>query len=117
LTVAAYHGVAATGGVTGLASSQDVSATAHTSPTVTATAGDWVVQFWSDKSSGTTLWTPPGGVTPRGTSYGSGTGRTSALLADSGAPVGAGTEGGATATTNVASGRGIALTFLLKPVT
>ncbi len=116
LTVAAYQGVAATGGVSGLASSQDVSATSHTSPTVTAAAGDWVVQFWSDKSSGTTLWTPPGGVTPRGTSYGPGTGRTSALLADSGAPVAAGTHGGATATTNVASGRGIALTFLLKPV-
>jgi hypothetical protein len=117
LELAAYQGVAATGGIAAIASSQDVSTAAHTSPTVTAPAGDWVVQFWSDKSSGTTLWTPPSGVTERGTSYGSGTGRTSGLLADSGAPVAAGTYGGDTATTDVVSGRGIAWTLVLHPAT
>ena len=115
MTVAAYQGVAATDGIAAIASSQDVSKTDHTSPTVTAPAGDWVVQFWTDKNSGTTAWTAPGGVTQRDVSYGSGTGRTSALLVDSGGPVTAGTHGGATATTNVASGRGISWTFVLHP--
>ena len=76
-----------------------------------------MVRVLSDKSSGTTLWTPPSGVTERGTSYGSGTGRTSGLLADSGAPVATGTYGGATATTDVVSGRGIAWTLILHPAT
>ena len=75
------------------------------------------MQYWSDKNSSTTLWTAPGGVIERGTSYGTGSGRTSALLADSGAPVAAGTYGGDIATTDFASGRGIAWTFALKPAT
>jgi PKD repeat protein len=117
LTVAAYQGVASTGGIGAIASGVDASTTAHKSPTVSATAGDWGVQYWSDKNTTTTSWTLPGGsgVTQRGASYGTGSGRTSALLGDSGAPIPAGNYGGVTATTNTASGRGIAWTLVLHP--
>ncbi len=115
LTLAAYRGVASSGGIAAIASATDGSTMQHTSPTVTAPAGAWVVQLWSDKSSGTTAWTAPGGTTVRGTSYGAGTGRTSALLTDSGGPVSAGTRGGQVASTDAASGRAIAWTIALKP--
>ena len=114
LSVADYRGVATSGGIAAIASTTD-SGTTHTSPTVAAPAGAWVVQLWSDKSSATTAWTAPGGVTVRGTSYGASTGRTSALLADSGAPVSAGNYGGQVATTDASSGRAIAWTIALKP--
>lgn len=113
LTLAAYRGVAASGGIAGIASSTDGGSTQHTSPTVAAPAGGWVIQLWSDKSSGTTAWTAPAGTTTRGTSYGTGTGRSSALLTDSGGPVSAGTYGGQVATTDAASGRAIAWTIAL----
>ena len=75
-----------------------------------------MIQSWSDKSSGTTLWTPPSaGVTVRGTSYGAGNGRTTSLLADSGGPVSAGTYGAQTASTDASSGRAIEWTIALAP--
>ena len=115
LSVVAYRGVAGTGAIAAIASATDTSATQHTSPTVTAPAGGWVLQAWGDKSSATTGWTAPGGVTVRGTSYGSGTGWTTALIGDSGGPVAAGTYGGQVATTNSSSGRAIEWTIALAP--
>ena len=114
LTLAAYRGVASTNGIAAFANTVS-SGTAHPSPTVTAPANGWLVQVWTDKSSGTTLWTPPAGVTVRGTSFGSANGRTSALLADSGGPVAAGPQGGGVATTDASSGRAIAWTLALTP--
>ena len=117
LTVAAYQGVASTGGIAAIASSQDASPNAHKSPTVTATAGESGVQYWSDKNSNTTSWSLPGGsgVTQRGASYGTGAGRTSALLGDSGGPIPAGNYGGITTTTDATSALGIAWTLVLHP--
>jgi PKD domain/Malectin domain len=115
LTLAAYHNVAATGGVAAISSTTDAGIASHTSPSVTAPAGGLVVQLWTDKSSTTTLWTPPSGVTTRGTSYGTGSGRTSGLLVDSVGPVMGGPAGGGTATTNATSGRAVNWTVALKP--
>ncbi len=113
LTVASYRGVAASDGIADFASSTDGATTQHTSPTVNAPAGGWVVQLWIDKSSATTAWTAPNGVAVRGTSYGGNSGRTSALLADSGTSVSAGTYGGQVATTDASSGRAIEWTIAL----
>jgi hypothetical protein len=114
LTLAAYRGVASSNGIAAFANTVS-SGTSHPSPTVTAPANGWLVQVWTDKSSGTTVWTPPAGVTVRGTSYGSANGRTSALLVDSGGPVAAGVQGGGVATTDASSGRAIAWTLALTP--
>ncbi len=115
LSVAAYRGVASTGGIAEVKSAGDSDTATHVSPSATAPAGGRVVQVWTDKSSGTTSWTPPSGVTVRGTVFGAkGGGRASALLVDSGAPVSAGSSGSQTARTNAVSGKGIAWTLTLK---
>jgi hypothetical protein len=116
LTIAAYRGVATgSGGIAAIANSTDAATTSHISPVVSAPDGSWVVQVWTDKAPAGTTWTAPGGVTTRGTSYGAGAGRTSALLVDSNGPVN-GTKGGAMATSSANSGRAITWTIALKPV-
>ena len=113
LVLSAYRGVSATQAISAIASSTDSSTTQHTSPTAPAPAGGWVLQVWTDKSSGTTSWTPPSGQAVRASVYGSGTGRMTALATDSGGPVSAGPAGGLTAVTDATSGRGIAWTITL----
>lgn len=115
LSLMAYRGAAPAGAIAAIGSAVDGASTQHMSPSVTAPAGAWVVQVWTDKSSGTTAWTAPVGPTVRGTSYGAGTGRTSALLSDSGGPVSSGPQGGQVATTDASSGRAIAWTIALQP--
>jgi PKD repeat protein len=114
LTVAAYSGVDATSPVAGHATGSDAGTSSHTSPTLTAPATSTIVTFWSDKSPNTSAWTPPAGVTQRVAAYSSGTGRVSALVADAAAPSD-GHAGGLTATTDVASTRGISWTIALDP--
>ena len=115
LLLAAYRNVATTGGLADIASSADTSTATHTSPRVTAPADGWVIQAWTDKSSGTTAWTPPTGPTTRASVFGTGGGRASALLTDSGTTVTTGPNGNQTARSNSVSGRGITWTLALKP--
>lgn len=99
-------------------SSTDSSTTSHASPVVTAPGGAWVVQAWTDKASGTQVWSAPAGVTERGSVAGvQGGGQHSLLLVDSGGPVTAGSHGGQTATTSVASGKAAGWSIVLVPVT
>jgi hypothetical protein len=92
------------------ASATDNNTTSHKSPTVTGLpTGALAVTFWADKSTTTTSWTPPAGVTQRSVVYGAGGGAVSGLVADSGSAV-SGSYGGLTATTNVSSGSGAAWT-------
>ncbi|MGH3497049.1 MAG: PKD domain-containing protein [Nocardioidaceae bacterium] len=101
LSVAAYRGTSAT---PSFATAQDAaSSAAHTTPTVAAGSGAWVVSYWADKSSTTTSWTLPAGLVRRAQSVGVKTGRVASLLADSGGPVSAGTRGGLTATADAAA--------------
>ncbi len=113
LTMSAYTGVHPTDPVAAVASATDTSTSQHQSPTLTAPAGAWVVQAWTDKSSSTDDWTPPAGTTVREEVFGPGGGRISALHTDQG-PVTAGTAGGQTATTNASSGRSISWTLALR---
>jgi hypothetical protein len=113
LDVAVYSGVAAATPVN--ARVGDAGRIAHTTPTVTAPAGSWVLSMWTDKSETTTSWTAPASVTTRDTALGTGSGRFSALIADSGGPVAAGSNGGLTASTNAASSYADLWTVVLAP--
>jgi hypothetical protein len=78
--------------------------TSHVTPPLGGlNAGSWVVSYWTDKSSTTTDWTPPAGVTQRSEIVGAGAGADGGLLADSGGPV-SGSYAGQTATSNASSG-------------
>jgi hypothetical protein len=96
MTVAAYRG----GTVTTSASVLETAdGTKHTTPSVTAPSSQqWLVSYWSDKGSTTLAWAEPAGVTRRAAPVGSGSGHTSAVLADSGAAVASGNQGSLLAT-------------------
>ncbi|MGA8247953.1 MAG: PKD domain-containing protein [Nocardioides sp.] len=111
-----YSGVSTSDPVDAIAVVGDPGGTSHTTPTVTPTAGDWVVSLWTDKSPGVSAWTPPAGVTKRDDGYGTGSaGRYSVLLADSGGPVTGDPYGALTATTNSDSDKAIMWTIALRP--
>jgi hypothetical protein len=96
-------------------SSVGANTSTHTTPAVSGlTSGSWVVSFWTDKSTTTSSWTPPAGVTQRSAVYGSGSAAVSALLADSGSGV-SGSYPGQTATTNATSGSAAQWTIALTP--
>ena len=116
LSLGVYSGVSTSNPVDAFARAGDAGGTSHSSPQVTASSGDLVVTFWTDKSAAVTHWTPPGSVTRRDDAYDTGTsGRFSVLLADSGSPVGAGAYGGLTATTDSASDKTAMWTIALAP--
>ncbi len=115
LTLGVYRGVSSANPVSAFARVGDAGGTTHTTPTVSASTGDVVASFWTDKSTAVANWTAPGSVTKRSDTYDSGTsGRYSVLYADSGSPVGAGTYGGLTATTDTASDKAIMWTVALN---
>lgn len=100
------------------AGASDYSTASHTAPAVTvSTGGSWVVSFWSDKSSSTTAWALPSGVTGRDQLIGSGTSHLTGEIADSGAPVPTGTYPAQTATVGAtASPKGAMISLVLTPV-
>ena len=100
VVLAVYSGVGSSAPV--VARVGDANRAAHVSPTVTAPAGSWVVTLWADKSETTTGWTAPAGTTTRDIGLGTGGGRFTSLLVDSGGPV-SGSYGGRTASTNANS--------------
>ncbi len=112
LTVASYSGDLLAPQV--VPSAETVVRAGHTAPTVQAGAGDWAVSYWADKSSATTGFTLPGGVTARQAICGSNAGRVCSVLADSGGPLAEGPYGPLTATADSASGSATAWTILLR---
>ncbi|GAA1120130.1 hypothetical protein GCM10009582_16650 [Arthrobacter flavus] len=96
---------------------ETVSRAQHTTPTLPAAAGDWVLSYWADKTAATTSWAAPGGVTARQTGAGTGAGHMSWLAADSNGPVSGPTAGGLTATANSATGNAVMGTVVIKPGT
>ncbi len=115
LTLAVYRGASATAPVSAFAVVGDAGGTSHTTPTVTASSGDLVASFWTDKSSAVASWTPPLSVTKRSDTYDTGAAaRYSVLFADSTSPVGPGPYGGLTATTDSASDKAIMWTLALR---
>lgn len=116
MTIAAYRGAADASPITDSAVAlQTSSTTAHVTPGVTAVDGDdWLVSFWADKSSATTGWALPAGVTQRATATGTGSGHISAVLADSDGPVPSGPAGGLTATADSAGTSSVTFSVLVS---
>ena len=114
LTLAAYSGVDPTDPIKAIARVGDSAKSDHTTPSVTAGSGNWVVSYWVDKSTATTTWTAPPNVQARDTSTDDSTLRYQALLADSAGPVSAGAYGGLTATTDATSDKAIMWTIALN---
>ncbi len=112
LTVASYSGDMLSPQV--VSSAETVLRAGHTTPTVQAGAGDWAVSYWADKSSATTDFALPDGVTGRQQVCGANAGRVCSVLADSGGPVAEGGYGALTATADSASANATAWTILLR---
>jgi PKD repeat protein len=114
VTLLAYRGTAAAGPVGAHQGVAETATTgAHVTPQLTTASTAWIVSYWADNSSATTAWTAPGGQTVRNTLCGTGGGRICSLTTDSGAPVGAGNQGGLTATADSASGKATMWTVAL----
>lgn len=118
LTIAAYRGTSSTDPTLSVAAAPEPGTSAsHTTPTVAGGAsGAWRLSFWSEKSNATTAWASmPAGDTKRASAVGSGQGRMSSLLTDSGSGVSAAVQGGLTATSNSATKNATSWTILLQP--
>jgi PKD repeat protein len=117
IALLAYSGTSTSDPIAAAASAVEpaVSAT-HVTPVVNnTTTGAWLVSYWADKSSGTTDWTAPAGQTVREESIGTGGGRITALVTDSGGPVATGNQGGLAATADSTNGKATMWSFLLRP--
>ena len=76
-----------------------------------------MVSFWYDKSSTTTAWTLPAGVTQRNQTIGTGSTRVTAAIADSGTGLPPGTYPAQTASVGAtASGKGAMISLVLAPL-
>ncbi|MGL5828207.1 MAG: malectin domain-containing carbohydrate-binding protein, partial [Angustibacter sp.] len=118
-TLVAYSGADRTSPVAALAEVVDADTADHATPPVivpTAALGGRALSFWVDKSaSPATEWTVPSGTIRRAVSFGSGAGSVSTQLAETAAVLGPGTAPSRTASVNVAGGKGLSWTILLKP--
>lgn len=111
VSLAAYADVASHGPVFG-ATRAGTSSSMRT-PSVALTEGpSWVVSYWADKSSANTGWTVPPETRQRVASVGTGSGRVTAALADTGPLTGA--WPGATAASTAATGKALAWTLVLR---
>jgi hypothetical protein len=98
------------------AQSSGTNSSTLTSPTVSIGAGGtWVVSYYAAKSSTVTGWTVPSSQTTRDSDNGTGSGRINSVVADSGAPVAAGSAGGIAATTDQSYGGADSWTVVLTP--
>jgi 3-phytase len=114
--IAAYGGTHPTDPVAAVLSASETSTSAvHTTPTATTDRTSWTVSLWSNKSSSTTSWLAPAGVKARQYQGTSGSGRVTALLADSGAPIGATSAGGLGATASQSGSMATMWTIVLTP--
>jgi PKD repeat protein len=95
--------------------SETVNRAAHTTPLLSAGAGDWVLSYWADKTATSTSWQVPAGQTVRQTGAGTGAGHLSWLATDSDGPVAEGAAGGLTATADSSTANAVMGTVVLTP--
>jgi len=117
LQILAYSGSTAANPVSAATSAAEtVTQAAHTTPPVSVpTNGSYVLSYWADKSTDTTSWTVPTGVTSRVTTVGTSSGHISAVAADPGQGSAAGVAGGLTATADSANGKAVMWSIVLAP--
>jgi PKD repeat protein len=115
--VLAYSGSTAEAPVASAAGSAETTARAgHTTPAVdVATAGSYVVSYWADKTTNTTSWTLPGGLTSRATTLGGGAGHITSVSADAGSGAGRGSAGNLTATADSSNGKAVMWSIVITP--
>jgi len=113
VSLAAYSGVDPADPVSASASaSETVNRAQHTTPAVpAATGGNWLLSYWTDKTTGSTGWTTPAGQAVRTSVVGTGTGRVNAVLTDA-----VGGAGGVTATSAAASSKAVTWSLVLNRV-
>ena len=111
----AYAGIHADAPVVAVSTRAEPSTTAvHTTPVISSAAG-LVVSYWADKTSSTTGWSLPDGVVERQQSLGSGGGRITSVVADSGGGVPLGAVGGLSAVASSANSKATMVTLVLRP--
>ena len=116
MSVAAYRSTGPAEVSASAVGGTDSSGTQHTTPVTTADKdGSWLVNLWSEKSTGSPAWDLPDGVTERDRAEAFGTGKVGAVLADSAAPVPAGDLPGLTATTNPGVTRTVLFSVVIDP--
>ena len=117
ISVAAYRSSLGTPSVSASAvAGADAPSTSHTTPSVpVAGAGSWLVNVWAEKSNTATTFSQPAGTTRRTTGTANGTGKISAVLADSNTPVAVGTAAGRTATTSTSVARSVLYSVVVRP--
>ncbi len=113
-TLASYRGVGSPALTATAITTQSVANPVHQTPTVTSPDGtNWLVSYWTDKSSATTDWTGPASQTERSVGTASGSSHMSSLLMDSNGRVNSGGQGGLNATAN-SSAQGLTMSVLLS---
>ena len=117
MSLSAYRSSENAGSVTASASAVGNSSDATlTAPAVAvAQPNSWLVNYWSEKSSSTTVWTVPGNVTSRGSAASTGSGKVSGILGDSNGPVAVGTAAERTATVTPAASRNVTFSVVIGP--
>ena len=103
------------GGVASSAATTDSGTATHVAPAQPVLGGDYVVDFFADRSTSTTSWTPAAADTARGSVVGTSTTRYSTFVSDPGAPTSAGTYPGTSAVVNAPSTKGVGMTVVLRP--
>ena len=93
----------------------NVNHAARTTPIVpVASANSLLVSYWADKSAATTTWSMPAAAVLRNLSVGTGSGRITAAIADTGS-LAAGVAGGLTATSDSSNARGVTWSVVIGP--
>ena len=117
MTISAYRSSVRDSRVTASASAAvNTSATSVTAPSVAvADANSWLVSAFAEKSSTTSTWTLPGTVASRSTAASTGSGKVSAIVGDSNAPVAQGTAPSRSATVAPAVSRNISFSVAVSP--
>ncbi len=115
-TLLAYSGVKTSGSLVLASAAEGGTTAAHQAPAVQVSdAGSWVVNYWADKTSGTTGWTVPVSLRVRELVLGSGGGQVGGVSADSFGPVPTGTRAAATATASTSGGKATSFSIVLPP--
>ncbi len=117
ITMAAYRSSLGPSSVTASSSAVvNTSASSHSAPAVAvSTAGSWLVSDWSVKASAAVTFSTPAGTVSRAKAQGTGSGLIAGVVADSNAPLAAGTAAARRATTSRAVSRSVDFSVVVAP--
>lgn len=116
MTVAAYRSTGPAIIGASAVNGDNAAGTNHVAPSTNAPhANSWLLNYWSEKSSDATTWSLPSGSTGRDQATGTGTGKVSSVLADSGGAIPVGPVVGGTATTSTSVSRTTMFSIVLDP--